>query len=77
MRLSEWGCMFRSDVTDLPSQGVGKTTMILDAMRRVDADGIAICEAHEDLEVFRLRLGKVLLRVIRSWNNTVSQSARR
>ena len=33
--------------------------MIVDAMRRVDADGIAICEAHEDLEVFRLRLGKV------------------
>lgn len=40
-------------------QGVGKTTMILDAMRRVEADGVAICEAHEDLEVFRLRLGKV------------------
>lgn len=33
--------------------------MILDAMRKIDADGIAICEAHEDLEVFRLRLGKV------------------
>ncbi|KAG8980682.1 hypothetical protein FRB90_007542 [Tulasnella sp. 427] len=34
--------------------------MILDAMRRVEADGVAICEAHEDLEVFRLRLGKAL-----------------
>ncbi|KIO17351.1 hypothetical protein M407DRAFT_234710 [Tulasnella calospora MUT 4182] len=42
------------------SKGVGKTTMILDAMRRVKADGVAICEAHEDLEVFRLRLGKAL-----------------
>ncbi|KAG8903489.1 hypothetical protein FRC00_000046, partial [Tulasnella sp. 408] len=42
------------------SKGVGKTTMILDAMRRVEADGVAICEAHEDLEVFRLRLGKAL-----------------
>ncbi|KAG8926947.1 hypothetical protein FRC01_008191 [Tulasnella sp. 417] len=42
------------------SKGVGKTTMILDAMRRVGADGVAICEAHEDLEVFWLRLGKAL-----------------
>ncbi|KAG8950475.1 hypothetical protein FRC04_007490 [Tulasnella sp. 424] len=42
------------------SKGVGKTTMILDAMRRVEADGVAICEAHKDLEVFRLRLGKAL-----------------
>ncbi|KAG8926949.1 hypothetical protein FRC01_008193 [Tulasnella sp. 417] len=42
------------------SKGVGKTTMIMDAMRRVAADGISICEAHEDLEVFWLRLGKAL-----------------
>jgi len=33
--------------------------MILDAMRQIEADGVAICEAHADLEVFRLRLGKV------------------
>lgn len=26
----------------------------------VDAEGVAVCEAHEDPEVFRLRLGKAL-----------------
>jgi hypothetical protein len=34
--------------------------MIYDAMRLNQADGVAICEAHEDLEVFRLRLGKAI-----------------
>ena len=34
--------------------------MIFDAMGAVQADGIAICDAHPDLEVFRLRLGKAL-----------------
>ena len=34
--------------------------MIFDAMHSVDADGIAFCEAHPDLEVFRLRIGKAL-----------------
>ncbi|CAE6341502.1 unnamed protein product [Rhizoctonia solani] len=41
-------------------KGSGKTTMVLDAMRKVNADGIAVCDAHPDLEVFRLRLGKAL-----------------
>ncbi|KAJ1306180.1 hypothetical protein OPQ81_010889 [Rhizoctonia solani] len=41
-------------------KGGGKTTMIIDAMRKVKADGVAMCEAHPDLEVFRLRLGKAL-----------------
>lgn len=35
------------------SKGAGKTTMIIDAMRKVNADGVALCEAHPDLEVFR------------------------
>ena len=34
--------------------------MIFDAMATIQADGIAMCEAHPDLEVFRLRLGKAL-----------------
>jgi hypothetical protein len=34
--------------------------MIFDAMHSVDADGIAFCEVHPDLEVFRLRIGKAL-----------------
>lgn len=29
-------------------------------MRKIHADGAAVCEAHPDLEVFRLRLGKAL-----------------
>ncbi|WWC70154.1 uncharacterized protein I206_104101 [Kwoniella pini CBS 10737] len=42
------------------SKGTGKGTMILDAMRKINADGASLCEAHPDLEVFRLRLGKAL-----------------
>lgn len=34
--------------------------MILDAMHAIQADGVALCEAHPDLEVFRLRLGKAI-----------------
>lgn len=34
--------------------------MILDAMQAVQAEGVAMCDAHPDLEVFRLRLGKAL-----------------
>lgn len=42
------------------SKGTGKGTMIIDAMRAISAEGAAFCEAHPDLEVFRLRLGKAL-----------------
>ncbi|KDN43865.1 hypothetical protein RSAG8_05858, partial [Rhizoctonia solani AG-8 WAC10335] len=41
-------------------KGGGKSTMVVDAMKAVEADGIAMCDAHPDLEVFRLRLGKAL-----------------
>ena len=34
--------------------------MILDAMQQCQAEGVVICDAHPDLEVFRLRLGKAL-----------------
>jgi hypothetical protein len=34
--------------------------MILDAMNACKAEGVSICDAHPDLEVFRLRLGKSL-----------------
>lgn len=46
--------------TTLLLQGSGKGTMIFDAMAACDADGVSMCEAHPDLEVFRLRLGKAL-----------------
>jgi hypothetical protein len=41
-------------------KGSGKSTMILEAMRAIEAEGVSVCEAHPDLEVFRLRLGKAL-----------------
>ncbi|GAA5909284.1 hypothetical protein JCM6882_003788 [Rhodosporidiobolus microsporus] len=41
-------------------KGVGKTSMLMDAMIKNAADGCAMLEAHEDPEVFRLRLGKAL-----------------
>lgn len=39
-------------------RGTGKRALLLEAMRRVNGDGIAMLEAHNDLEVFRTRLGK-------------------
>lgn len=41
-------------------KGTGKTSMILDAMRKIDGEGIALFEAHADLEIFRIRMGKAL-----------------
>ncbi|BGP12438.1 hypothetical protein JCM10213_006996 [Rhodosporidiobolus nylandii] len=41
-------------------KGVGKTSMLMDAMIKNSADGCSMLEAHEDPEVFRLRLGKAL-----------------
>jgi hypothetical protein len=34
--------------------------MILDSMQANQAEGVSMCDAHPDLEVFRLRLGKAL-----------------
>ena len=34
--------------------------MVYDAMVKCNADGVSICDAHPDLVVFRLRLGKTL-----------------
>src|SRR2546423_4404293 len=41
-------------------KGTGKSSMLLEAMRKVDGEGISMFEAHADLEVFRVRLGKAL-----------------
>lgn len=41
-------------------KGTGKSTMILEAMKKNQGDGISMFEAHADLEIFRLRLGKAL-----------------
>ncbi|KKK19652.1 hypothetical protein ARAM_001651 [Aspergillus rambellii] len=41
-------------------KGTGKTSMLLESMQKVQGDGVAMLEAHGDVEVFRLRLGKAL-----------------
>ncbi|KAF2731552.1 hypothetical protein EJ04DRAFT_498457 [Polyplosphaeria fusca] len=41
-------------------RGTGKRSLLLEGMRRVGGYGIAMLEAHNDLEVFRIRLGKAL-----------------
>ncbi|KAF1730752.1 hypothetical protein BBAD15_g4169 [Beauveria bassiana D1-5] len=41
-------------------KGTGKSSMLLEAMRKIDGDGVSMFEAHADLEVVRLRLGKAL-----------------
>ncbi|KAH8692710.1 hypothetical protein BGW36DRAFT_385020 [Talaromyces proteolyticus] len=41
-------------------KGTGKTSMLLNAMRKVNAKRVAMFEAHADLEIFRIRLGKAL-----------------
>ncbi|KAK7700418.1 hypothetical protein SLS64_011026 [Diaporthe eres] len=41
-------------------KGTGKSSMLIEAMRKIDGDGVAMFEAHSDLEIFRIRLGKAL-----------------
>ena len=41
-------------------KGTGKTSMLLNAMGKVNGDRVAVVEAHADLEIFRIRLGKAL-----------------
>lgn len=41
-------------------KGTGKSSMIIEAMRKIDGDGVSMVEAHADLEIVRIRLGKAL-----------------
>lgn len=41
-------------------KGTGKSSMLIEAMRKIDGDGVAMFEAHADLEICRIRLGKAL-----------------
>jgi hypothetical protein len=41
-------------------KGTGKSSMLLEAMRKIDGEGISMFEAHADTEIFRIRLGKAL-----------------
>ncbi|KXH61611.1 hypothetical protein CNYM01_01240 [Colletotrichum nymphaeae SA-01] len=41
-------------------KGTGKSSMLIEAMRKIDGEGVAMFEAHADLEIVRIRLGKAL-----------------
>ncbi|KAK0650588.1 hypothetical protein DIS24_g6643 [Lasiodiplodia hormozganensis] len=41
-------------------KGTGKTSMLLEGMRKANGEGVALLEAHGDPEIFRVRLGKAL-----------------
>lgn len=41
-------------------KGTGKSSMIIEAMRKIDGTGVSMFDAHADLEIFRIRLGKAL-----------------
>ncbi|GAA99730.1 uncharacterized protein L969DRAFT_52708 [Mixia osmundae IAM 14324] len=44
----------------LGPKGAGKTSMIVESMRECKADGVAVFDAHQDLNVFALRFCKAL-----------------
>ncbi|KAF2718258.1 hypothetical protein K431DRAFT_322523 [Polychaeton citri CBS 116435] len=41
-------------------KGTGKSSMLIDAMAKIEGEGCAMFEAHADPEIFRIRLGKAL-----------------
>lgn len=41
-------------------KGTGKSSMLIDAMSKIDGEGVAMFEAHADMEIVRVRLGKAL-----------------
>ncbi|RKF75563.1 putative p-loop containing nucleoside triphosphate hydrolase [Golovinomyces cichoracearum] len=41
-------------------KGTGKSSLLLDAMRIINGEGCSMFEAHSDIEIFRIRLGKAL-----------------
>jgi len=41
-------------------KGTGKSSMLIEAMQKVNGEGISMLDAHADIEIFRIRLGKAL-----------------
>lgn len=41
-------------------KGTGKSSMLIDAMAKIDGEGCAMLDAHADPEIFRIRMGKAL-----------------
>jgi hypothetical protein len=44
----------------LGEKGTGKSSMLIEAMSKINGEGCSMMEAHSDLEVFRVRLGRCL-----------------
>ncbi|EGW30714.1 uncharacterized protein SPAPADRAFT_142233 [Spathaspora passalidarum NRRL Y-27907] len=41
-------------------KGTGKTSLILESMKKIDGYNVAMFDAHSDPEIFRIRLGKAI-----------------
>ncbi|ORY06135.1 hypothetical protein BCR34DRAFT_590694 [Clohesyomyces aquaticus] len=41
-------------------KGTGKSSMLIDAMSKINGEGVAMLESHADPEIFRIRLGRAL-----------------
>ncbi|KAF2680314.1 hypothetical protein K458DRAFT_489996 [Lentithecium fluviatile CBS 122367] len=41
-------------------KGTGKSSMLIEAMSKINGEGVAMMEAHADPEIFRIRLGRCL-----------------
>lgn len=55
-----WGDVAGHYYLLIGDKGTGKSSMIIEAMRRNNGEGVAMFEAHADLEIVRIRLGKSL-----------------
>ncbi|CAI6333796.1 unnamed protein product [Periconia digitata] len=44
----------------LGEKGTGKSSMLIEAMSKIDGEGVSMMEAHADPEIFRIRLGRCL-----------------
>jgi hypothetical protein len=42
-------------------KGTGKSSMLIDALAKIDGEGCAMFDAHANPEIFRIRLGKALV----------------
>lgn len=41
-------------------KGTGKSSMLIEAMQKINGEGVSMLEAHADVEIFRIRLGRAL-----------------
>lgn len=41
-------------------KGTGKASMLIEAMQKINGEGVSMFDCHADLEIFRIRLGKAL-----------------